>query len=59
MTPSLLAHSSTHAQSLQWRLTLRPRGRSPPGTSLNGNLQGRTLEWAAVPAFRGSSCPGD
>ena len=32
MIPSLLAHSSgTHAQSLQWRLTLRPRGLQPAG----------------------------
>ena len=28
---------------------------SPPGSSIYGILQARTLEWAAVPFSRGSS----
>ena len=41
-------------------LTLcNPMGCSPPGSSVYGNLQARTLEWAALPSSRGSSWPGD
>ena len=32
---------------------------SPPGSSVSGILQARTLEWVAVPSFRGSSQPKD
>ena len=32
---------------------------SPPGSSVHGILQARTLEWAAIPFPRGSSQPGD
>ena len=32
---------------------------SPPGTSVHGILQARTLEWAATPFSRGSSQPRD
>jgi len=31
---------------------------SPPGSSLHGILQARTLEWIAMPSTRGSSWPG-
>ena len=31
---------------------------SPPGSSVRGILQASTLEWGAVPSFRGSSRPG-
>ena len=32
---------------------------SPPGSSVHGLLQERTLEWVAIPFSRGSSQPGD
>ena len=35
-----------------------PRDYSPPGSSVHGISQARTLEWVAVPSFRGSSRPG-
>ena len=31
----------------------------PPGSSVHGILQARTLEWAAIPSSRGSSWPWD
>ena len=31
---------------------------SPPGSSVHGILQARTLEWVAISFFRGSSRPG-
>ena len=34
-------------------------GCSPPGSSLQGILQARTLEWVATPFYRGSSWPKD
>ena len=34
-----------------------PVDRSPPGPSAHGILQGRILEWAAMPSSRGSSWP--
>ena len=33
--------------------------RNPPGASVHGILQARTLEWVAVPSSRGSSWPRD
>ena len=33
--------------------------RSPPGSSVNGILQARILEWVAMPSSRGSSPPGN
>ena len=36
-----------------------PTDCSPPGPSVHGVLQARTLEWAAVPSSRGSSPPRD
>ena len=32
---------------------------SPPGSSVHGILQARTLEWIAIPFSRGSSWPRD
>ena len=32
---------------------------SPPGSSVHGILQARTLEWAAMPSSSGPSRPGD
>ena len=49
-----------HAKSLQSCLTLcNPMDCSPPGSSVHGILQARTLEWVAIPSFRGSSRPRD
>ena len=39
--------------------SLRPLGRSQPGSSLHAILQARLLEWVAIPFSRGSSWPGD
>ena len=45
-------------KSLQSRLTLcDPMDHSPPGSSVHGILQGRTLEWVAISSSRGSSQP--
>ena len=47
------------AKSFQLCLTLfDPLNCSPPGFSVHGILQARTLEWVAVPPSRGSSHPG-
>ena len=44
------------AQSLQSCLTLcDPMDCSPPGSSVDGILQARILEWVAMPSSRGSS----
>ena len=36
-----------------------PMDCSPPGSSVHGLLQARTLEWVAISLFRASSWPGD
>ena len=36
-----------------------PMDCSPPGSSVHGSLQARTLEWVAMPSSRGSSPPRD
>ena len=49
-----------HAKSFQLCLTLHdPMDYRPPGSSVHGILQPRTLEWVAMPSFRGSSQPRD
>ena len=49
-----------HVKSLQSCSTLcDPMDRSPPGSSVPGILQARTLEWAAVPSSSRSSQPRD
>ena len=48
------------AGTLQSCLTLgEPITCSPPGSSVQGMLQARTLEWVATPSSRGSSPPRD
>ena len=45
---------------LQSCLTLcHPMDCSPPGSSVHGILQARTLEWVAMPSSKGSSPPRD
>ena len=49
-----------HAKSFQSCLTVcDPMDCSLPGSSVNGILQERTLDWVAVPSPRGSSRPRD
>ena len=56
-TPNLLC---TCVQSLQSGPTpCDPIDCSPPGSSVHGILQARTLEWVAMPSSRGSSRPRD
>ena len=43
------------AQSLSFLTLCDPMGCSPPGSSVHGILQARTLEWVAMPSSRGSS----
>ena len=48
------------AKSLQSCLTLcDPMDCTPPGSSVHGISQARTLEWTAMPSSRGSSRPRD
>ena len=50
----------THAQSLQLCPTpCDPMDCSPPGSSVHGISQARTLEWVAISSSRGSSHPRD
>ena len=45
------------AKSLRSHTTLcDPMDCSPPGSSVHGFLQARTLEWVAIPSSRGSMC---
>ena len=49
-----------HANPLQLYLTLwDSMDYSPPGTSVNGILQARILEWVAISFSKGSSRPKD
>ena len=53
--PSWVRSRSVCAKSLQSYLTLcNPMDCSPPGSSVHGILQARTLEWVAMPSSRGS-----
>ena len=56
---TLICFPCMRAQSLQSCPTLRPMDCSPPGSSVHGILQVETLEWVALPSFRGSSGPRD
>ena len=47
------------AKSLQLCLTLCPADCSTPGSSVDGILQARILEWVAISSSRGSSQPRD
>ena len=52
--------SYVHAKSFQSCLTLCDlMDYSPPGSSVHGILQARTLEWVAIPFSRGSPQPRD
>ena len=49
-----------HAKSFQSCLTLMdPMDCSPPGSSVYGILQARTVEWIAISFSRGSLQPRD
>ena len=48
-----------HAKSLSVSSSFRRVDWSPPGSSVHGILQARTLEWVATPSSRGSSPPRD
>ena len=51
--------ATASAKSLQSCPTLRnPIDGSPPGSSVSGTLQARTLEWVAISFSRGSPNPG-
>ena len=51
--------TSMCAKSLQFCPTLcDPTDCSPSGSSVQGILQARIMEWAALPSSRGSSDPG-
>ena len=60
-TKSLPVHASCmHAKLLQSCLTLcDPIDCSPPGSSVHGISQARTLEWISFPFSKGSSPPRD
>ena len=54
------AAAAAAAKSLQLCPTLcDPINGSPPGSSVPGILQGRILEWVAIPFSKGSSQPRD
>ena len=58
--PRLRVHTCVRAKLLQSCLTLcDSMNYSPPGSSVHGILQARTLEWVAMPFSRGSSPPRD
>ena len=58
--PLLCFFVCMRAKPLQLRLTLcDPMDYSPPGSSVHGILQARTLEWVAIPLSRGYSRPRD
>ena len=57
---NMCMRASVHAKSLQSCPTLcDPMDCSPPGSSVHGILQARTLEWVAMTSSRGSSWPRD
>ena len=57
---TLLYAVCVHTKLLQSCLTLcDPKVCSPPGFSVHGILQARTLEWVAMPSTRASSRPRD
>ena len=55
LTPKYDVCVCLHAKSLQFVFhSLRPVDYNPPGSSVHGITQARTLEWVAVP-FSGAS----
>ena len=57
--PKVMVASTAAAQSLSCVRLCDPVDCSPPGSSVDGILQARTLEWVAKPSSRGSSRPRD
>ena len=56
----IIKEMCVHAKPLQSCLTLwDPVDYSPPGSSVQGILQARRLEWVAMSSSRGSSQPRD
>ena len=56
----LLLKLQCNAKTLQSCLTLcDPMDYSPPDSSVHGILQGKILEWVAIPSSRESSRPRD
>ena len=56
MDPLTISHLSVKVLVAQSCLTLcDPMDCSPPGSSVHGILQARTLEWVAMPSSTGSS----
>ena len=59
-SPQGSSAAAAAAKLLQSCLTLcNPIDGSPPGSPVPGILQARTLEWVAIPFFRGSFQPRD
>ena len=60
LNPCPLHWQCACAKSLQsCPILCDPVNHSPPGSSVHGILQARTLAWVAIPFFRGSSRPRD
>ena len=53
------SNSSKALVALLCQTLCNPMDWSPPGSSVHGILQARTLEWVAIPFSRGSSWPRD
>ena len=54
-----LRSSHVHAQLLSRVWLCNPMDCNPPGSSVHGTFQARTLEWVAISSSRGSSWPRD
>ena len=52
-------HNLVTFTSVTTRCLCNPMNSSPPGSSIHGSPQARTLEWAATPSSRGSPQPRD
>ena len=55
----VLLQALRRRESLSRVRLCNPTDCSPPGSSVHGILQARTLEWVAIPFSRGSSQPRD
>ena len=62
----IVTHSKSHCSYFNWAQSLHscpalcdPLDCSPPGSSVHGIVQARTLEWGAMPSSRVSSWPRD
>ena len=52
-------HSTKIRALFNFRLFCGPMDCRPPGSSAHGILQARTVQWAAIPFFKGPSPPKD